>query len=36
MKIAYSKETQQKILASIAIYNLEKILGFLRIPWYVL
>lgn len=35
-KVAYSKETEQKMLASIAIYNFEKILGFLRIPWYVL
>lgn len=36
MKNAYSKETQQKMLASIAIYSFEKILEFLRIPWYVL
>jgi len=35
-KSAYSKATRQKMLPSIAIYNFEKILGFLRIPWYVL
>lgn len=36
MKIAYSKETQQNMLVSIAIYNFEKILGFLGIPQYVI
>lgn len=30
------QKTQQKMLVSIAITNFEKIVGFLRIQWYVL